>query len=184
MTDSQTKAGFQGDSDESNVRHMDDRMRELTRSRDKYLVFTLDDKRYGVSLASVKEVIGMTDFTPVPGAPRFFKGLINLRGKIHSVIDLRIKLQLAEVEYQPKKTSIIITEIGGFVIGTIVDDVHEVIGLEANQIERDLNISSNVSREYITGVAKSNGKELTLLLDIGKVLSAEELAMVRQTHAA
>jgi purine-binding chemotaxis protein CheW len=165
---------------------LDERMRGISRTRGKYLVFTLEGKRYGVALSSVKEVIGMTEFTPVPGAPRFFKGLINLRGKIHSVIDLRIKLSLPEVDYQPKKTSIIIAEIGGFVIGTIVDDVHEVIGLETNQIERDLNISSDVSREYISGVAKSgtDQRELTLLLDIGKILSAEELSMVKQQIAS
>ena len=167
-------------SNENTGRNMDERMRELTRSRGKYLVFILDGKRYGVSLSSVKEVIGMTEFTPVPGVPRFFKGLINLRGKIHSVIDLRVKLRLTEVEYQPKKTTIIITEIGGFFIGTVVDDVLEVIGLEANQIERDLNISSDISREFIVGVAKSSDKDLTLLLDLGKVLSAEELAIVKK----
>jgi purine-binding chemotaxis protein CheW len=153
-------------------------------TRAKYLVFTLDDKNYGIPLSSVKEVIGMTEFTPVPGTPRFFKGLINLRGKIHSIIDLRTKLALPEVQYQPKKTSIIIVEISDFVIGLVVDDVDEVAGFDANQIERDLNISSNVSREYILGVAKAQNKKLTLLLDVSKVLSPEELALVRRQAAA
>ena len=152
-------------------------------TRAKYLVFTLDGKNYGLSLSSVKEVIGMTDFTPVPGTPRFFKGLINLRGKIHSIIDLRTKLGLQEVQYQPKKTSIIIVEIADFVIGLVVDDVDEVAGFEANQIEKDLNISSNISREYILGVAKAQNKKLTLLLDVSKVLSPDELALVRRGAA-
>jgi purine-binding chemotaxis protein CheW len=162
----------------------DARVRDIMRSRGKYLVFTLDGKRYCVSLTAVKEVIGMTDFTPVPGVPSFFKGLINLRGSIHSIIDLRNKLQLPEASYQPKKTSIVIVEIDGLTLGAIVDDVCEVIGLETDQIQRNLSISSNINREYIVGVAKGSDSNLTLLLDIVRVVNTEEWALVHRQRPA
>lgn len=153
------------------------------KNRSKYLVFSLAGERYGIPLSSVKEVIGITELTFVPNVPHFFKGLINLRGKIHSVIDLRTKLSLPETEYKQKETAIIITEINGFVIGTIVDDVNEVANFDEEQIEQDLNISSQVNNEYITGAAKVSNKNLTLLLDISKILSAEELAIVKRRMA-
>lgn len=164
---------------------LDHHSEDFKKIRSKYLVFTLDTKRYGIPLSSVKEVIGMTEFTPVPDRPRFFKGLINLRGKIHSVIDLRTKLALSEIEYQEKKTSIIITEIGGGVVGSIVDDVIEVANFEHDQIEESLSISHNTGKdEYILGVAKTKDQALTLLLDVTKILSDEELGFLRQKEAA
>lgn len=156
---------------------------DQNKRRSKYLVFTLAGERYGIPLSSVKEVIGLTEFTFVPNVPAFFKGLINLRGKIHSVIDLRTKLSLPESEYKPKETAIIITEIDSLVIGTIVDDVNEVANFNEDQIEKDLSISSQLDSDYITGAAKVNGKHLTLLLEIGKILSAEELAIVKRKVA-
>jgi purine-binding chemotaxis protein CheW len=127
-------------------------------ARSKYLVFDLMDERYGVPLSSVKEVIGLTDITVVPNVPTFFKGLINLRGKIISIIDLRSKLKLQQADYEDKKTTIIIAEIDDFTIGTIVDDVREVANFENSQIEHGLDIQSNAGREYITGVAKTEEK--------------------------
>jgi purine-binding chemotaxis protein CheW len=149
-------------------------------ARSKYLVFDLMEERYGVPLSSVKEVIGLTEITQVPNVPTFFKGLINLRGKIISIIDLRSKLQLQTADYKDKKTTIIIAEIDGFTIGTIVDDVKEVANFENSQIEHGLDIQSNTGREFLTGVAKTEDKGLTLLLDIGKVLSVDELKIVKE----
>jgi len=144
----------------------------------KNLIFSLDHEKYGVPLSTVKEVIGMTNITPIPHVPNFFKGLINLRGKIISVIDLRLKLGLKQVPYQPKQTSIIITDVNDLTIGTIVDDVQEVVGFEREQIETELDIASSVQREYIDGVAKSEDNTLVLLLDIRKVLDEEELELI------
>lgn len=152
---------------------------EGSKKRIKYLIFSLAGENYGISLSSVKEVIGLTEVTPVPHVPKFFKGLINLRGKIISVIDLREKLALSQSQYESKKTSIIIVEIGDITLGAVVDDVEEVVGFEAEQIEDTLDIQSTVSREFITGVAKTSGKRLVLLLDIGKALSVDELNLVR-----
>jgi len=145
----------------------------------KYLVFTLGQERYGVLLSSVKEVIGLTEITAVPQVPKFFKGLINLRGRIISLVDLRIKLGLPEQEYQAKRTSVIIVEIGSIVMGVIVDNVEEVSGYEEGQIERQLEIQSHLSREYMQGVSKTGEGNMVLLVDINKVLNAEELAIVK-----
>jgi purine-binding chemotaxis protein CheW len=148
--------------------------------RVKYLVFNLSEENYAVPLHTVKEVIGLTEITTVPNVPAFFKGLINLRGKIISVIDLRSKLSLPCTEYKDKKTTIIIAEMDGFTIGTIVDDVKAVENFETKQIQHGLDIQSKTDCEFVTGVAKTEGKKLTLLLDIGKVLSVEEMALLRK----
>ena len=153
--------------------------KDLEGTRSKFLVFDLVDENYGVPLSSVKEVIGLTEITKVPNVPEFFKGLINLRGKIISVIDLRNKLKLPSTDYKDKKTTIIIAEIDDFTIGTVVDDVREVANFDMGQIEHGLDIQSKVGREFIKGVAKTEGRKLTLLLDMGKVLSVEEMCLLR-----
>lgn len=158
--------------------------KETRRDRAKYLIFSLDDRRYGLSLSSVKEVIGLIEFTPIPDTPRFFKGLINLRGKIHSVIDLRTKMGFQEQEYKSKKTSIIITEIYDLVLGIIVDDVDEVAGFNSDQIQRDLDISAENNKEYILGVTKCKDEKMVLILDIAKVFTDRELSLLRQRRAS
>ncbi len=146
----------------------------------KFLTFSLADEKYGIPLSTVKEVIGMVDITPVPHVPNFFKGLINLRGKIISIIDLRIKLGLPKTDMVPKKTTIVITEIDDLTLGAIVDDVQEVVGFEKDQVENSIDVQSKVSREFVTGVAKTNTKKLILLLDIGKTLSVSDLALIKK----
>ncbi|WP_394209485.1 chemotaxis protein CheW [Enterovibrio calviensis] len=148
-----------------------------TRLAQKNLVFSLADEQYGIPLSSVKEVIGLVKVTPIPHVPPYFKGLINLRGRIISVIDLRSKLGLEEKAYEPKKTSIIISDVNALTIGSIVDDVNEVVGFDEAQIERDLDISHSIGRDYITGVAKAKGN-LVLLLDIHKVLDPDDLEII------
>ena len=147
--------------------------------REKYLVFTLVDEFYGIPLSTVKEVIGITAITKIPNLGEHFKGLVNLRGKIISVFDLRAKLKLPRIEYKDKKTCIVIVEIQGLTIGAVVDDVNSVSGFFPNQIEKDLDIDSRVSREFVTGVAKEENRKLTLLLDIGKILNIDELKSIK-----
>ncbi len=153
---------------------------DSVRSSQKNLIFSLDSEKYGVPLSTVKEVIGMTNITPIPHVPEFFKGLINLRGKIISVIDLRLKLGLNSTGYKAKQTSIIITDVNNLTIGTIVDDVEEVVGFSEDQIETDLDIASSIQREFIDGVAKASNNALVLLLDIRKVLNEEELELIKK----
>jgi purine-binding chemotaxis protein CheW len=152
--------------------------------REKYLIFALLDETYGMPLSSVKEVIGLTPITKVPNVPEYFKGLINLRGQIISVIDLRAKLGLPKTDYREKKTCIIILELDGFILGTIVDDVSAVAGFMSSQIQRSLDIQSKVSKEFVNGVAKTENKKLTILLNAERVLSVEELKLLKNVQMA
>lgn len=145
----------------------------------KFLIFNLANERFAIPLFQVKEVVGLPKITPVPDMPSYFKGLINLRGRIISALELREILNISARDQDSKKPCIIISEIQGIVLGTIVDDVAEVIGIDEENIEHQLDIASKVSRDYITGVAKFENKPLTLLLDIGKVLNIEEFANLR-----
>lgn len=146
----------------------------------KYLVFTLGEEHFAIPLSQVKEVIGLPKITQIPDMPKYFRGLINLRGRIISAVDLRDVLNIPLQGKSSKKPCIVISEMHGIVLGAIVDDVAEVSGIEEAQIEHQLDIVSKVSREYITGVAKFENKPLTVLLDIGKVLNIEEFASMRK----
>ena len=96
----------------------------------KHLIFNLDERRYAVPLTRVREVIGLTEITPLPKVPRYYLGLINLRGQIISVVDLRLKFGLSQATPNPKKTSIVISQVGAILLGSVVDEVSEVIGYE------------------------------------------------------
>ena len=153
--------------------------------RDKHLVFQLADESYGIPLWSVKEVIGITEITALPQVPDFFKGLINLRGRIISVIDLRAKMRLPRAPYDRKKTCIIIVEVQDLMLGAIVDDVQQVARFQPDQLEANLDVHSPGDQRAVIGVAKTEAKKLVLLLDLSKVLNAADLLMMRQQrHAA
>lgn len=148
--------------------------------RKKFMVFKLGDDRFAIPLGQVKEVIGLTVITPIPDVPKYFKGLVNLRGKIISTLDLRMKLGIPVKESTSKRTCIIISELSEIVLGTLVDDVTEVLSIDEDHIERELDISSKMSREYITGVVKFEAQALIVLLDFGKVLNVDELTSFRR----
>ena len=152
-------------------------------SKRKYLVFKLGEERFAIPLSSVKEVIGLTSITEIPQVPRFFKGLINLRGKIISVIDLRLKIGLTSSEYCSKKTSIVITEIDEITLGVIVDDVQEVASYEmGKEIEENIDVHGKISRDYIQGVAKTENR-LVLLMNPTSILSSNEMAIIKRQAA-
>jgi len=161
--------------------HSSDRAKKDDQARrEKYLIFSLVDEKYGIPLLLVKEIIGSVDIRPVPQVPDFFKGFINLRGEVISVIDLRKKLKLKVTEGENKKTSIIIFEIQNVRMGAIVDNVDEVLGFEQGQIDTSLELKATVQKDFIVGVAKTSTQRLILLLDIRKILTGEELKMVQQ----
>lgn len=138
----------------------------------KHLIFMIADKRYGIPLGRVKEVIAMTPITPLPGVPDFYKGMINLRGQIVSIINLRQRLRFPVVEHTPKKTSILITHVGKITVGCIVDEVTEVIAYSDDQLKiTELDKNEN-GYDGIYGIAKSTNKDedLTLLIDLEGLL--------------
>jgi len=143
----------------------------------KYLTFALADEEYGISILKVKEIIGMMPITTVPQTPEFVKGVINLRGKVMPVMDLRLKFGMDEIEYT-ERTCIIVVEIEGqagiVLIGIVVDAVSEVLNIRGEDIEDTPTFGTNLNTDYILGMAKMEGG-VKILLDIGKVLSEEEV---------
>ncbi|MDR1871585.1 MAG: chemotaxis protein CheW [Deltaproteobacteria bacterium] len=143
----------------------------------KYLTFQLIDEGYGIGILKVREIIGMLPVTPVPQTPSFLKGVINLRGQVIPVVDLRLKFGLPEEEYT-ERTSIIVVEVKGLTnnipIGIVVDTVSEVINIQAHEIEPAPSFGSTIDMNFILGMAKTSDG-VKILLNIDLVLSAEEL---------
>lgn len=144
----------------------------------KYLTFTLEDETYGIGILKVKEIIGMMPITSVPQTPKFVKGVINLRGKVIPILDLRLKFSMKEIPYT-ERTCIIVVEIESddatVLIGVVVDAVSEVINIREEEIEAAPAFGTRLNTEHILGMAKMEGG-IKILLNIDAVLSAEELA--------
>ncbi|SMC23909.1 purine-binding chemotaxis protein CheW [Desulfacinum hydrothermale DSM 13146] len=155
------------------------------RSREgKYLTFSLCNEEYGIGILKVKEIIGMMAITPVPQTPHFVKGVVNLRGKVIPVIDLRLKFGMEESEYN-ERTCIIVVETSGAsssyaMMGLVVDSVSEVVNIKEEDIEDSPAFGTRLSTEYILGMAKS-GDSVKILLDIDKVLTAQEIQALEKT---
>ena len=148
----------------------------------KYLTFTLADEEYGIGILKIKEIIGMMPITSVPQTPDFVKGVINLRGKVIPVVDLRRRFGMDAIDYT-ERTCIIVVEIQGqtgtVMIGIVVDSVSEVLNIKKEDVEETPAFGTRVNTDYILGMAKIEGG-VKILLDIDKVLSAEEAAMLGQ----
>ncbi len=136
------------------------------------VVFRLAKEEYGVDIQQVREIIKVIDITRVPKAPEFVEGVINLRGQITPIMDLRKRLDLPELE-RGDETRIIIIELGKHVVGLIVDAVAEVHRIPEKNIDPPPTISAEVGAEFINGVGKL-GDRLLILLDLKKVLSKKE----------
>jgi purine-binding chemotaxis protein CheW len=146
----------------------------------KYLTFQLAEEGYGIGILKVREIIGMLPVTPVPQTPHFLKGVINLRGQVIPVVDLRLKFGLLEEEYT-ERTSIIVVEVKGvsnsIPIGIVVDTVSEVINITAGSIEPPPTFGASIKTSYILGMAKTDSG-VKILLNIDQVLSADELGAI------
>lgn len=158
---------------------------------DKFLTFRLGSEEYGVEILRVREIIGLIDVTPLPRTPEFVKGVINLRGKIIPVIELRTKFGLPSVEYS-EATCIIVVEVADtdtdeqFQMGVIVDTVSEVLDIASDRIEPTPRFGCAVSADYIMGmgkVAESAGDKVVILLDIDRVLTDTETRPLFATDA-
>jgi purine-binding chemotaxis protein CheW len=143
----------------------------------KYLTFSLDREEYGIGILKVKEIIGMMRITPVPQTPEYVKGVINLRGKVIPVIDLRTRFGMRSNEYTDR-TCIVVVEIdaatGRLHIGIVVDSVSEVLNIKGSDIEETPDFGTTLKTDYILGMAKTAGS-VKILLDIDRVLSADEV---------
>jgi len=144
----------------------------------KYLAFQLGREEFAIQVLKVREIMGIQDITAVPQTPAHVKGVINLRGKVIPVVDLRLKFGLPEVEYT-QRTCIIVVQMQGpdvsvSLTGIVVDEVSEAVNIAAGEIEDTPDFGDGVSTPYILGMAKSKGK-VKILLDIDRVLQAQEL---------
>ena len=143
----------------------------------KYLTFRLVDEEYGLEILKVREIIGMMAVTSLPRTPPFVRGVINLRGKVIPVIDLRKKFEM-EATADTGETCIIVVDVraaaGVIQIGILVDSVEEVLDIRGEDIEDAPTFGTNIDTEFILGMAKTKGA-VKILLSIEKVLSSEEL---------
>lgn len=148
----------------------------------KYLTFTLAEEEYGIGILKIREIIGMMPITSVPQTPKFVKGVINLRGKVIPVVDLRLRFGMEEIDYT-ERTCIIVVEVesgsGQVIIGIVVDSVSEVLNIKAEEIEDTPTFGTRLNTDYILGMAKMEGR-VKILLDIDRVLSAEEVAVLQK----
>ena len=148
----------------------------------KYLVFHLGREEFGVHVLKVREIMGMQDITAVPQTAAYVKGVINLRGKVIPVIDLRVKFGLEEADYT-QRTCIVVVEVrhegGAMLMGAIVDGVSEVLTLQGGEIEDTPEFGEDIETPYILGMAKVKGK-VKMLLDIEGVLSAQDVGSLEQ----
>ncbi len=138
----------------------------------KYLTFFLAGEEYGLEILKVREIIGMMPITRVPRTPSFTRGVINLRGKVIPIVDLRLKFGM-ETKEQTEETCIIVVRAGGLDMGVIVDKVSEVLDIPGADIEDTPSFGADVQTDYILGIGKSQGR-VRILLDIDKVLTASE----------
>jgi purine-binding chemotaxis protein CheW len=143
----------------------------------KYLTFQLANEEFGIRVLKVREIMGLQEITAVPQTPLHIKGVINLRGKVVPVIDLRLKFALEAAAYT-QRTCIIVTQVQGesglVLMGIVVDAVSEVLNLSGPEIEDTPDFGEDITGQYLLGMAKVKGK-VKILLDIDKVLSTQEL---------
>jgi purine-binding chemotaxis protein CheW len=158
---------------------------EITETR-QYLTFKLDDEVFAIDVAKVREVLDLTTITKIPRTPDFMSGVINLRGNVVPVVDLRLCFEMSRTE-KTVNTCIVVVEVAlegeATVIGALADSVEEVIDLEPEQIQPAPKIGTQIRTDFIHGMGKRDA-QFIMILDIDRVFSAEELAAVRGEVAA
>lgn len=145
-------------------------------NENKYMTFNLKNEHYGIPINVVKEIIAMLEITEVPRTPEYIKGVVNLRGKIIPILDLRLKLGLEELEYN-ERTCIIVVDINtekiSKKIGVAVDSVSEVVDIPKDIIEPITDSDTQVDGDFITGIGKLKSK-VVMILDVEKIMSKKE----------
>jgi len=143
-----------------------------------YLTFTLGDEEYGIDILNVQEIRGYDAVTKIANSPDFIKGVINMRGIIVPIIDMRLKFKLGEVEYN-QFTVVIILNISGRVIGMVVDGVSDVIALKGEQIRPAPEFGAVLDTDYIDGLATLE-ERMVIVVDIEKLMTSSEMGLVDQ----
>mgnify|MGYP006287038025 FL=1 len=161
---------------------VDQAVKAMADREGKYLTFIMADEEYGIGILKIKEIIGMMSITSVPQTPDFVKGVINLRGKVIPVVDLRLRFGMEEIDYTDR-TCIVVVEIEGrsgkITIGTVVDAVSEVLNIKGEDIEDTPTFGTRLNTDYILGMAKMEGG-VKILLDIDRVLGGDEITQIEK----
>jgi purine-binding chemotaxis protein CheW len=160
----------------------DDIKNQLSGRTVQVISFSLGREEYGVDIAQVQEINRMVTITRVPRAPQFMEGVINLRGQLIPIIDLRARFGMDRAE-RTKNTRIVVTEIGSKRLGMVVDSVSEVLRIPVEQIEDAPDLVAGVDTEYIRGVGKLDDR-LIIMLDLARVISSAEKAELQKLVAA
>lgn len=143
----------------------------------RYICFNLGPQEYGVPLLSIKEVLGLPEVTSIPQTPSHFLGIMNLRGNVISVMDLRVKIGLKPTN--TSETSVMIFDLGNFLLGVVVDKINAVISIADSDISERPVLESNQSVDYIENIYR-NGEALVLLISVAKALSLEDHNVLSQ----
>jgi purine-binding chemotaxis protein CheW len=144
----------------------------------KYLTFFLASEEYGVDILKVQEIIGWMPITPVPLTAKYILGVINLRGKIHPIMDLKVKFGMDRCQVTDE-TCIIVINTSSLMMGVLVDKVSEVVNLAPGDIEETPSFGADVNTEYLLGVGKT-GEQVRLLLDIEKIITASDIIHLKK----
>ncbi len=144
-----------------------------------FVIFSVDEQIYGVEILKIKEVVSYQEITPLPNMRAFIKGIINLRGIILPVFDLREKFKLPETTYTSFH-AIIVMEVSGRVMGVIVDEISDVVDLFPEEVQAVSSLPPGVQAEYMKGIGKKES-ELIVLLDVDRLLSPDELEILDAT---
>jgi purine-binding chemotaxis protein CheW len=155
----------------------DDLFDDEDTQKDKYLTFRIASEDYGIAIANVTEIIGIQSITEIPEMADYIKGVINLRGKVIPVMDIRLRFKLPPREYD-ERTCIVVVEIDGTSVGLVVDTVNEVADIPEEQVEPAPK-SKREGGSYIQGIGKI-GQEVKILLDINRILYEDELETISQ----
>ncbi len=146
---------------------------EIDAESNKFLTFQLQNEEYGLEILRVREILGLLDITSVPQTPDYVRGVVNLRGQVIPVVDLRLKFGMDEVE-DSKRTCIIVVDVNGVMMGIVVDTVSEVMDITGESIEETPSFGTKLNTDYILGMGKVSGG-VKILLDIDKVLTSDEV---------
>jgi purine-binding chemotaxis protein CheW len=143
-----------------------------------FLTFTLNNEEYGIEILKVREIIGVMDITTVPQTPEFMKGVINLRGTVIPVVDLRLKFSMPEEEHT-QETCVIVVETNSSQVGIMVDSVSEVLNIQNGEIEETPSFGQGIDTDFIMGLGKVK-EGIIILLNIEQILSSEVMDVVKQ----
>ncbi len=149
---------------------------------DMYLTFDLGEEEYGVNIAGVTEIVGLQRIMPIPDMPRYLRGVINLRGKVIPLMDVRLRFGMPEREYD-ERTVIIVMEVDDAPVGLIVDGVREVRDIPQNQIDQRGQMGRSGTRSVIAGIGRV-GDRVAVILDPSVLVSDDDIASARDASAA